>query len=172
MTEKHAIERASWAASLRRDFAHHGFQVVEVVDERCVRFEVSHPDSPGWLFTVRLAWNSRRRRNCIQMDTRAFFFECASNQRQRLMVMLTRLRRRYSAQVVEARQREATAEELLARQGRELQGMEEVRGLEATLIHAGPYAGQYRVELKPGNPLEHLTLDQYRILHSFLKSLC
>jgi len=165
-----AVERAAWAVTLRREFERHTFSYREHLNDYQTIFLVTHADTPGWKAKVTLC-SAHRLRNRIEVNDTALVHSCTSAGMNKLLALLEGLRLNFTAKETESKEKEASAAKWQQRQETELAGLADLKGVDVEIIRRGPNAGSYAVALQPGNALEHLTLEQFKAFHAFIRSL-
>ena len=174
-----AVERATWAVTIKSWFRE-PYVCKKYLNDFSTIFVVTHADSPGWLVNVSII--TARRNRIVLHDRAAATKKLLSNEligytvssytEKKLMQALWALRLRYDHKEGQAVQKELEAARWLRRQTEELSGTSNIPGIAVAIIPDGVHAGCYRVTVAPGNPLEHLTLEQYKAFNSYLNSLC
>lgn len=165
-----AIERATWVMLLKQELKEEGYALHEHLNDYKSILIVTHAQLPGWWIRLSVC-SAHRARNRVELNGNVFSHSCNSATRRKLVEALKLDRENYSAATVtlSAQEKEAAAWALL--QDEELAGLDELKGVDVRIIRSGPYRRQYCVTMQPGNPLEHLTLEQFKVLHAFLQSL-
>jgi hypothetical protein len=155
------IERATWVVKLKGDIISAGFLVTESSTATQTLITINHPSVPHW--NSEMIVESVRGRNRILLD-RSSFSTCSDNNRHKIReyVKLTMVLYRF---------KEDSAKMWSERQDKEIGNLSEIPGIDAQIITSGPNKGCYSIKLSPGNPLERLTLDQYKALHVFIIGL-
>lgn len=165
-----AVERAAWAVALKREFELHAFVFREHLNDYQTIFMVTHAQTPGWKAKVTLC-SAHRQRNRIEVNDTVLAHTCKVVGRNKLMALLEALRHDFTTKAAESKEKEASAAQWQKRQETELAGLVDVKGVDVEIIRRGPNAGSYTVTLQPGNALEHLTLEQFKSFHTFIRSL-
>lgn len=168
-SERLAVERATWVVAAKTRLQPE-FTYREHINDFSTTLVVKHDASPDWKIDVRFSC-AQNVRNRVEIDGTVFSYSFSGAMRDKLVDFLNTHRLRYTETVTESKRYEAQARVWQDRQKVELKGIKEVGTVSTTIIRSGPYEGQYTIAFYPGHPLEHLTLEQTRIFHEFLKSL-
>lgn len=167
---KLAIERATWIVLLKQELKGEGYTFREHLNDFKTFLIVAHERSPGWWLKLSVC-SAHGARNRVELDEKVFSYSCKGTMRTKLMTVLKGSRDKFdqspATRALSAKEKEAA--EWMALQEQELAGLPELKGVDVQIIRSGPYTRQYRVTLQPGNPLEHLTLDQFKALHALLQ---
>lgn len=162
-----SVQRAVWVVSLKTLFKKE-FECVEHLNDYSTMLMLTHPDSPGWFAKVTIN-SSRGKRNSIQIGKETVGYSIAHQ--NKILLTILESRRVYDTDVARLKEKEAKALSWRKRQSTELGKLHDVLGATPLIIREGPHAGRYSVSFEPGNPLEHITLDQYKVFYAFLLSL-
>jgi len=163
---KLALQRASWSCLLKTSFKMlAGYKCREHVNDYSNLFVVTHPESPSWKVVVGICFSAFGQKNRLEVNSKLFAPGVSQATAAKLMDLLREMRRMYDRGMTEAREKEAKAANWRERQESELHGLETFEWLDAAIITTGPHAGNYRVTLGVGNPLERLTLAQFKDFH-------
>lgn len=165
-----AVERAAWAVALKHEFPQHGYTFREHLNDYQTMFMVRHADTPDWTVKVTIC-SAHQQRNRIEINGTVLGHSCKTNARQKLIALLNGLRTNFEREHSKMKEKESVAAKWRERQAAELAKMPDLPGMNVEIIRKGPNEGKYAVTLLPGNPLEHLTLEQYCDFYNFLRSL-
>jgi hypothetical protein len=134
-----------------------------------IGYYLTGPD--GWTSELRLEAGNKA--SYVVLNNQQFTTSAVSSKLlTRLLKQIVEHRIDYDAKRLLLRSAEAEAAKWTEQQARDLKGLPEERGVTASIIRHGSYAGLYHVNLDSyRNPLQCLTVKQVKAFYTFLKTL-
>jgi len=170
ISDRLAVERAAWSVSLKQEFTAHALAYREHVNDYQNVFVITHSGSPGWKAKVTVC-SAHRARNRVELNDAVFSYSNTLASRDTLCTALMGLRRYHDDNTAKVKDKEHDAATWRHRQHAEMAVFVELKGVDVEIIKSGPHAGCYEITLQPGHALEHLTLEQFKVFHAFVRSL-